>query len=212
MGFWTVLGGVTLGVGAVAAAPFTGGGSILGAASLAGSLAGAGTIAAATGAGVAGAAAAAAISDSDKEEGRRAGERHTTAKYHQKTEKLISALKEADSKLNDDKAYFLLLIALFAVGLATAKADGNISKEETQDLDEFVIGVGHSNLPPHVKGAITKLKNNPPNFTTAMSHVRKVPNVDMSLFEAVIEVISASDGNVSSQEKALLLAFRQEAA
>ena len=42
MGLFKVLLGVGLGVGAVAAAPFTGGGSIFGAASLAGSLAGAG--------------------------------------------------------------------------------------------------------------------------------------------------------------------------
>lgn len=44
-------GGLVVGVGAVAAAPFTGGGSILAATTLAGSLAGAGTIAAAVGAG-----------------------------------------------------------------------------------------------------------------------------------------------------------------
>ena len=42
MGLFKVLLGVGLGVGAVAAAPFTGGGSIFGAASLAGSLAGVG--------------------------------------------------------------------------------------------------------------------------------------------------------------------------
>lgn len=45
MGFFKMLGGVAIGVGAVAAAPFTGGGSVLGAATLLGSMAGAGTIA-----------------------------------------------------------------------------------------------------------------------------------------------------------------------
>ena len=45
-----VLAGVAIGVGAVAAAPFTGGGSLLGAATLGASLSGAGTIAAASGA------------------------------------------------------------------------------------------------------------------------------------------------------------------
>lgn len=45
-----VLAGVAVGVGAVAAAPFTGGGSLLGGASLIASLSGAGTIAAAVGA------------------------------------------------------------------------------------------------------------------------------------------------------------------
>ena len=44
MSFWKILGGAVLGVGAIAAAPFTGGGSILGAATLASSLAGVGIV------------------------------------------------------------------------------------------------------------------------------------------------------------------------
>jgi hypothetical protein len=59
---------------------------------------------------------------------------------------------------------------------------------------------------------ITKMKNNPPNFGTAMKHVSKLDNVDLSLFESVIEVVSASDGKVSDEETALLCAFRKAAA
>ena len=67
MGFWTkVIGGAVIGVGAIAAAPFTGGGSLLGAASLASSLAGAGALAA--GAGAAGATAGAVMGRREKEE------------------------------------------------------------------------------------------------------------------------------------------------
>lgn len=66
MGLGKILGLAALGVGAVAAAPFTGGGSVLGAATLAGSLAGAG--AAAAGAGAVGAAAGAALSSNEDEE------------------------------------------------------------------------------------------------------------------------------------------------
>ena len=65
MGFWTkVIGGAVIGVGAIAAAPFTGGGSLLGAASLASSLAGAGALAA--GAGAAGATAGAVMGRREK--------------------------------------------------------------------------------------------------------------------------------------------------
>lgn len=55
--------GAILGVGAVAAAPFTGGGSVLGAATLAGSLSGLGTGLAAATAGVVGAALADGLGD-----------------------------------------------------------------------------------------------------------------------------------------------------
>ena len=68
MGIGKMLGLAALGIGAVAAAPFTGGGSILGAATLAGSLAGAGAIAAATAAGAAGAGVGYALSRKEEEE------------------------------------------------------------------------------------------------------------------------------------------------
>ena len=68
MGFGKILGLAVLGVGAIAAAPFTGGGSILGAATIAGSLAGAGTIAAAAGAGAVGAGVGYALSRKEEEE------------------------------------------------------------------------------------------------------------------------------------------------
>jgi len=201
MGFFKVLGGIAAGVGAVVALPVAG---PIGAITLAGA-----AIGGAVG-GTAGALASAA-DDEKNESSRRSGERQVTAKYQAKTEKLINALGEAEKKLKDDKEYFKLLIALFAIGLATANADGKISTEELEDLDEFVTGVGHSQLPPHVKGAVTRLKNKPPNFNTAMTHVKKLEKVDIKLFESVIEVVSASDGKVTDEERALLAAFRKAA-
>ena len=61
--------GAALGIGAVAAAPFTGGGSVLGAATLAGSLSGIGTGVAAATAGFVGAAVADAMADDMRFEG-----------------------------------------------------------------------------------------------------------------------------------------------
>ncbi len=217
MGFWKVLGyatgGAVVGVGAVAAAPFTGGGSLLGAATLATSLAGAAGVATATGAGVAvaGGVAGKVIADMEEEEKaseRRAGERKATAKYNQKVKKLDSALEVACGKLSDDKSYFQLLISLVAIGMATANADGEVSREELEELEEFTAGIAHSHLPEHVKKTIVELKKNPPTFNTAMEHVNKLGNnIDLKLFESVIEVISSSDGYVSKEEKALLSAF-----
>lgn len=202
MGYWKVLGGVAAGVGAVVALPVAG---PIGAVTAVGAAVGA----------IAGGIAGAATSLADEEqrkEARRSGERKASAKYEKKVAKLVTGLQKAEGVLRDDRSYFQLLIALFAVGMATANADGEISEEERADLDEFVMGIGHSKLPPHVKGAITRLRNRPPNFATAMKHVAKLEEVDRGLFEAVIEVVSASDGKVSEQESALLSAFRQAAA
>jgi tellurite resistance protein len=202
MGFWKVLGGVAAGVGVMVALPVAG---PIGAVTAIGSAVGAGL------GGLAGAAAS-AIDENEKSDARRSGEQAATAKYEKKVQKLVTALQEAEAKLHDDKSYFQLLIALFAVGMATASADGHVSDEELADLEEFTAGISHSSLPPHVKGMITRMKNNPPNLNTAMKHVSKLENVDLSLFEAVIEVISASDGKVSEEETALLSAFRKATA
>lgn len=68
MGVGKILCFSVLGVGAVALAPFTGGGSILGAATLGASLTGAGTIAMAVGAGMTGAVAGVTLSKKEDEE------------------------------------------------------------------------------------------------------------------------------------------------
>ena len=202
MGFWKVLGGVAAGVGTVVALPVAGPiGAVTAVGAAVGAVAG----------GLAGATAS-AIDEEKRQGARRSGESSAAAKYEKKVEKLVSALQEAEERLHEDKMYFQLLVALFAVGMATAVADGDVSEEERADLDEFVAGIGYSKLPPHVKGAITRLRNSPPSFTTAMKHVSKLENIDLSLFESVIEVVSASDGRVSGQESALLTAFRQAAA
>lgn len=120
MGLFKILGFAALSVGAVAAAPFTGGGSILGAASLAGSLAGAGITATAAGVGgaVVGAVSTALDSDEKNQEenrvrkegyemGFKEGEVETKKKF-------IELLKEDDN----------LRLGVFALSLHVAKLDG----------------------------------------------------------------------------------------
>ena len=144
---------------------------------------------------------------------RREGERKAKAEYAIKVEKLESALKETLQKLEDDKIYFQLLIALFAIGMATANADGEITNEELEELNEFVGGIANSKFPPHVKDMITRLRNNPPTFNTAMQYVKKLETVvDMKMFEYVIELVARSDGYFSRDEKALLFAFKKSIA
>ena len=89
-----ILAGAVVGVGAVASAPFTGGGSLLGGATILTSLAGAGTIAAAVGLGAAGATVGSYIADTDKEDGRREGKNEAGAEY-------LIKMNELNRKLRD---------------------------------------------------------------------------------------------------------------
>ena len=120
MGLFKILGFAALGVGAVAAAPFTGGGSLLGAASLAGSLAGAGTIA--TTAGVAGAVVGAVSTALDSDETIQEANRARKEGYEmgfkeaevETKKKFLELLKENDN----------LRLGGVALSLHVAKLDG----------------------------------------------------------------------------------------
>ncbi len=79
--------GAALGVGAIAAAPFTGGGSVLGAATLASSLSGIGTGLAAATAGVVGAAVADGMADEEEFVSYYEGYRKAKKKYRTKVKK-----------------------------------------------------------------------------------------------------------------------------
>ncbi len=219
MKLWKVLGGVVIGVAAVAAAPFTGGGSIIGAASLATSLAGTGTICLAVAAGGTGAAVAAYSENTDSKKRRQAsrdgfvkGKEEGLAQANLKVKEYLVTLEKGITQQKEMRNYVNLVIALFAVGMTTADSNGKPSRDQILQIEEFVVGVAHSDFPPYAKGIMTKMKNSPPTFNEAMRYVNRLDNIDNNLFESVIEVVSATDGTPSKKERAVLDAFRMAVA
>ena len=203
MGFGKILGLAALGVGAVAAAPFTGGGSLLGAATLGASLAGAGATAA--GAGAVGAVAGIALSRKEEEEAK--AQEEELAGYRLKAEKYEEAFKRAISEFKGDKEYFNYIIASTAIGMAMANADGEISDEELTEMDEFIGGIASSNYPEHVKQAIKKLRENPPTFNEAIQYLEKVKETNYESIRNLIELVMEADGYIDEKEQAFIEAF-----
>lgn len=198
MGWGKILGLAAVGVGAVAAAPFTGGGSILGAATLAGSLGTAGAVAGAVGAGAAGAVAGKVLSDIDEDEKR--GQESKIAEYNQKAKKSESALKEHEKHTN-------LILALSALGCAMANADGEISPEEIIELNEFVGGISSQSYPTHIVRQIEDMISNPPTFNEAMKHLEKVDAIEFPELRNFLVMIMESDEVAHRKEEAFLKAF-----
>jgi len=130
--------GVVGGVAAVAAAPFTGGGSLLGAATLATSLAGAGTIAAATGAAAVAGGTGAYLAKKDDDEENNKDKDKKISELTLRANKLEAGLKKAFQGFEGDKEYFNFIVGMTALGLAMANVDGEISAEEREEIDEFV--------------------------------------------------------------------------
>lgn len=206
------VGGVALGVGAIAAAPFTGGGSLFGAATLAGSLMGAGTIAAAAGtaavAGGAGALLARNENEETKEKDKIISEKdEKIAELSAKATKFEEGFKNAIKKFQGDKEYFNYIIGMTAFGVSMANADGKISKEEIEEMKNFIGGVANSNYPSHIKETILKIVNEKPNFNTAMTYLEKINPSNYQNIRNLIELVAFADGIKCEKEEVFLKAF-----
>ena len=198
MGWGKILGLAALGVGAIAAAPFTGGGSILGAATLAGSLAGAGAIAAATGAGAAGAGLGYVLSRNEKDEMDEKDE--AIAKMAIKAQKGENIAKQHEKHTN-------LILALSALGFAMANVDGEISPEEADEVDLFIGGLSAQAYPEHITNQLKRLRTNPPTFNESLKYLQLVESVEYSEIRNLLVAIIESDDFVHPNEKAFLSAF-----
>ena len=198
MNYLKILGGAAIGVGAIAAAPFTGGGSIFGAASLAASLAGAGTIAAAAGAGALGAVGGTALSI--KEENKVQKKIYEQQAKHEFEKKKF--VEKMEIVLKDTTKFYEYIIAMHAIGMATAYADGNVSEDEAKEIDEFVTGILSASLPDYVKKQIEDLKNNPPSLSTAHAFLKEAGITEKGWKDVddLIEIVISADGNVDQQE------------
>lgn len=207
MGWGKILTGAVIGVGAVAAAPFTGGGSILGTAALTSSLAGAGTIAAATGLGVAGAAIGGAMSDNDREEGKEEGRIEGKAEVQVQIAKLEKKLQSSLKALKSNDEHFQAIIALEAVGVACAACDGDFSANEKEEIGEFVNGMMEQSIPVKVKEKIQRVYDNPPTVEEAFTMVQE-SGIEMETCEELIKFVMQIDG-IKPEERVFTHAWDQ---
>ena len=210
------MAGALIGVGAVAAAPFTGGGSLLGAAGLAASLSGAGTIAGAVGAGVAGAAAGGALGR--KEE----NDLQQTVKDAVQKEKAKNALRE--ERLKEDIKEMLansakreqFIVTAFAVGICTANCDGEICAEELEEIDLLVSGIGTSEmLSKETKSRIEELRASPPTLQTVWSEIERHQFTEkkyLDIFGEIIQITIEADNKTEDAEKEFLSVWNNWAA
>lgn len=205
-----ILAGVAVGVGAVAAAPFTGGGSLLGGASLIASLTGAGTIAAAVGAGAVGGVVGAAVADSDEKEKKQAkeqGRAEGRAENALQIEELVKKLSQALEKIKSHDEYFKVIIAMEAVGVSCAACDGDFSDNEREEIGEFVKGMIAQSIPKVVKEKIQGIYDNPPTVREAFL-LAKDSGMSLDVYEDLIRFVMEIDG-IKPEEEAFVHAWNQ---
>jgi len=203
MGYWKMLAGAAIGVGAIAAAPFTGGGSVLGAATLLGSLSGAGALAA--GAGVAGAAAGAALAKKDEKKydnARKEGYQEAAAEYSLQMVEFQVKLTEMMTDIANREQF---IVTAFALGICCAYADGRICNTELDELDYLVSGIGTSEmLSSSTKKQIMTMKMYPPKLVDVWALMRK-HNFDtkqhIEMFSTIVELVVHADEMETPEER-----------
>ena len=161
-----------------------------------------------------GVAIAVAMSDSEEQAEKR-GEQRATAKYAVELEKSRAKAREIKNymlelrKRSDGWQKFgEQLIAMSAVGFACANCDGEIHPKEIDQINEFIAGVNHSDLPSYVKIRLNKIRREPPNLKTAFELAKKA-KVKPSILDDVIDVVMHADGIVHANEKAFVNAWHK---
>ncbi len=233
MGFWKILGGIAAGVGAVALLPVAGAvGAVTMTGAIVGGTVGAAVAAgtedekkklreenqrmAATNVAVA-QNAERMVSDANQKvskanekaavaEQRANAAEAMAADLKEKIEKTAKILDRYRESLKDVEAHYQLVIALTAIGMAAASADGSIDACETGELDEYISGVASAKLPAKVKARILYLHNHPPTFEEAFAEVGKLNKEGLPLdaFRQLIVGVIEADGKIEEGEKIFL--------
>ena len=145
--------GAVIGVGAVAVAPFTGGGSLLGGATLLGSLAGSAVIA--TAAGLAGATSGAIVEkvEEKKKEESILHEKENAFKDGVKAGKVLT--------VEEIKKHADFYLATAALSYFIARCDGSISPEEQAEIDVDLDAIyKNKDIPKSLKNELYIIANN----------------------------------------------------
>lgn len=194
MSIWKVLGGIAAGVGTIAALPVLG---AVGAVTVTGAVVG-GTI------GAVGGAIASSDEDDEKNAAFNEGVAQERARNKEKIEQLLKNLKNQEGAFMEYRVYEEFMTAMFAVGFSVANCDGEMHPDEILEIDEFIAGESYKKIPNNLKNIISDLRNNPPNFSTAMKYVEKTDINTWDIFTDLIQIVMDADNIVNENEKAYL--------
>ena len=122
----------------------------------------------------------------------------------------ISDLKSQHRLSNDEEKQMTFFIAAFSMLAKIAKADGNVSIQEIDSIENFMTNDLHLN-PNDKKSAITIFKqalNSNENFEDFAIQFYMVFKLQPQMIELMMDIllrVSTADGKISSQEEVLLL-------
>lgn len=194
--FGKILLGAGIGLAAVAAAPFTGGGSIAAGTALGASL-GIGSTITAVGLGAAAGAAAGTMAEKDKE----------NAVKKAKATGFEDGVKKGRSDTVDEiKKYVDFYLATVALSYYIARCDGSISYEEQMEIDYDLDAIQkNKDIPDAIKKELYDISQNVSiSFEDVKSYLDNVSNETLTgLRDDIDEIAVASNGINDDERKAI---------
>jgi uncharacterized membrane protein YebE (DUF533 family) len=212
-----IIGGVLIGVGAIAAAPFTGGGSLFAAGvSLSAALGGSAAIGAAVGAGALGGAAGAGIAYKEKQDNRKANDNHFkegmksgSNRTKQKFSTILKTQKERDK----------LMLLSIKIGVYVSKIDGHIDPRELAEIEKLSLFINHNpTTPEFIKKEVQKIIKSDISFKEihddmddflkdkSKPYIKKTINFYTKLIETIIN----ADKKAHPQEEEFLKNWKSQ--
>ncbi|MDO8332002.1 MAG: hypothetical protein Q7T36_16170 [Fluviicoccus sp.] len=181
-----VAAGTGVGLVAVACAPFTGGGSILGATTLWASM----TAASAAAGAIGGAAAGSCFQDEpDKEQADKAD-------LADKLKRAEDALAKGKERFRSYAQFELICIALFTLAVAAAAKVGRLQESEA-NLRNIIFGISANAIPTELKAQIDQVWCQPIGLDQALDDLKsKVSVGDWHVVSSLIELLALIDIDV----------------
>lgn len=211
-----ILGGILVGVGAIAAAPFTGGGSLFAAGvSLSAALGGTAT-AAAVGAGIAGGTAGAAVARKEKKEKDQTNENY----FNEGVKSGANKTKEKfNSILKTQKERDQLMLISIKIGVYVSKVDGVIDKNELEELNKLCLFINlNPTTPQCIKEEVNKIINSNITYTELNDEIdkfldkksEKYKSKIIIFFDKLISTIIDADNSFHAKEMEFLINWRKK--
>lgn len=189
--------GAAIGVCAVAAAPFTGGGSVLAGTTLVGAL---GSGAAIAGATVAAAAGATGGIMAQADESERKNKQIKKAKKAAFKDGVNEGIHLSAEALKNMAAFSL---ALTALAYYFARCDGSIDENEMLELDFYLNSLKmHKDMPEPIKKELAKIeKNKVLSFSDVKRYLDDISVDTLKELQEVIDNIINADGVITAEEE-----------
>lgn len=138
------------------------------------------------------------------------GHNEAASEFNVKLKKINAKFKNVCDKLYQYEDLENFVMAAFAIGVAAANIDGEISAEERSILELSILGLVCQVMPDGIRGRIAQMFYNKPTFNDALKLIEKVDKSYWSQFDQIIKIVFLIDNFNLEQKEAFRAAWDEK--